>query len=192
MRLRNQGSDRAMRMGRGWSRAAVSALIVAACSFGQSVVPLNVNGWNRIQWGFTFADVRAVYGTQRPIDTYAQWLSLQLPSVTVDGIALAPTVSAKKGSDRISLISLGEGFGLPESEPQAGPADFETIKASLIQKYGSPAETTQGRERSMEITTLLWVFPSTSISLEMQHNKPERFGTITIRYRPIEKAKDIL
>jgi hypothetical protein len=153
--------------------------------YGQTK-PKDVDGWDKIQWGMTMAEVRSVYSVDAQPETKDDWTLLQLKPVKVGGVEMGVQVGARVGSEKISSIRLWSYFGLPNSPPGAGAANFDTLRTVLIEKYGQPAhEETKHGENFRIIQTVFWTFPSTSIlmTLEASTSIPN-LGNIDLVYTP--------
>lgn len=161
---------------------AVAALAVVL--FGQSR-PKDVDGWDKIQWGMTMAEARSAYDVDAKPATKDEWTLLELKPVHLSGVQMGVQVGAREGAGKISLVRLWSFFGLPSSPPLARPQDFDTLKATLIQKYGQPAkeEMKRGGENTHLFKTALWTFPSTSILLSLEQSTAlPNLGTIYLEY----------
>lgn len=151
--------------------------------------PQDIDGWDKITWSMTLAQVRAAYHADAQPETRDDWTLLQLNPVNVGGVEMGVQVGARQGSGKLSLVRLWSYFGLPNSAPLAGPQDFDTLRAMLIQKYGPPAnEETKRGENFRLIKTVLWTFPSTSIlmTLEQSSSLPN-LGNIFVEYTATHK-----
>src|SRR5580700_896220 len=115
--------------------AALGALSIAL--WGQAK-PKDVAGWDRITWSMTIAAVRSAYGVRAEPETKDDWTLLQLDPVKISGVEMGVQVGAQQGAPRIRSIRLWSYFGLPTSAPGSGSQDFDTLRTSLIQKYGQP------------------------------------------------------
>lgn len=151
--------------------------------------PADPGGWNNIKWGMTLAGVRALYpGAAQDRNDY--WTNLTLPAIEIAGIPFGVTASAPKGSDKITVVSLDCFFSIrldPHQQLCGGPSDFETLKTLLIQKYGRQ----KNEERKVFYNDLmhlfLWVFPSTSIELQISQDKnAPNVGGLSIKYRALD------
>ena len=76
----------------------------------------------------------------------------------------------------------------------AGPNDFDTLRRLLIEKYGAPVHEDSKREPGYTptgdlIKTVLWVFPSTSITLELsnQIGSVPPMGSVKLDYKATDK-----
>ena len=161
---------------------AVAALTVVLC--GQSR-PQDVDGWEKIKWGMTMAEARSAYSIDAEPQNKDEWTLLELKPVQLAGVEMGVQVGAREGASKISLVRLWSFFGLPSSPPSARPQDFDTLKATLIEKYGPPAkeEKRQGGENTHYFKTALWTFPSTSILLSLEQSSAlPNLGTIYLEY----------
>jgi hypothetical protein len=178
-------------------RFARNFFLPLLCAVAASAQPADdPGGWNNLKWGVTLAGVRALYPSAVE-DRDAYWIHLALPPVTIGGISLGVTASAPKGSDKITMISLDCLFGVPPSprwQLCAGPADFETLKPLLLQKYGRQKNEERKAFYSDLAHLFLWVFPTTSIQLRLdQAQSAPSVGGIGITYRPLDPgAADLL
>ncbi len=169
------------------ARLALLAALAAAL-FAQSR-PKDVNGWDKIKWGMTIAEVRSASAIDAQSETEGDWTLLTLKPVKIGGVEMGVQVGARRGSDKITSVTLWSHFGLPSSPRSAGPKDFDTLKASLIQQYGPPdqEETKRGLNFRL-LKTALWTFPSTSIQMTMEQSASlPSLGNIDLDYSADEK-----
>jgi hypothetical protein len=163
----------------------------AIALLGQSP-PKDVYGWDKIKWGMTISEARAIYAVSTPTETSGYWTLLNIPDVKIGDISLKASVGAKHGSDQITLAALWMSFGLTKDAPRAGPEDFDTLKTLLTQKYGTPVSDETTRNVNTRDRTVSWTFPSTSIVLALSLYET-RLGSISLRYTaPDKKALDKL
>jgi hypothetical protein len=130
---------------------------------------------------------------------------LKLPQVIVAGTKMNVQVSAQLNkisevaispvSDdpfKQTIESLNRQLGKEDAAPKDTSARplFEKLKVLLIQKYGRPTEevprTPDADDPDYMRTSVLWVFPSTSISLELDEAK--LFKDVGITYKAKEKS----
>jgi hypothetical protein len=161
--------------------SALAALTVAL--YGQSK-PKDVDGWDKIQWGMTIAEARSAYGIDAQPEANDEWTLLKLKPVKMGGIQMGVQAGARHGTQKITQVRLWSYFGLPTSEPSAGPQDFDTLRTILMEKYGSPAnEDTKRGENFRLMKTVLWTFPSTSILLALEQSSSlPNLGNIYLDY----------
>ncbi len=168
-------------------------LAFAGVAAGQEK-PKDVDGWGKIKWSMTIADVRAAYNAQSQAETNEYWTNVTLDPVKVGDISMKASAGAKHGSERVTQVRLWLSFGLPSDPATAGFHDFDTLRTLLIQKYGSPINEETKREYGDPVKTVLWTFPSTSITLKLdQKASAPNLGTITLQYMATDKkALDVL
>jgi hypothetical protein len=170
---------------------AVRLGVLAALSvvlYGQAkprdAKPQDVDGWDKIRWGMTMAEVRSAYGIESQPENKDDWTLLQLKPVKVGGVEMGIQVGARQGTGKITSVKLWSYFGLPNSAPLAGPQDFDTLRTTLIQKYRAPAnEEAKRGENFRLIKTVSWKFPSTSIELALEQSSSlPSLGNIYLDY----------
>jgi hypothetical protein len=161
--------------------AVLGALAVA--SFGQTT-PKDVDGWDKIKWGMTMAEVRAAYHIDAKPESKDDWMLLQLNPVKMSGVQMGVQAGARQDNAKISSVRLWSHFGLSDSPPGAGAQDFDTLRTMLIQKYGQPAnEETKRGENFRLIKTVSWIFPSTRILMTLEQSSSiPNLGNIDIDY----------
>jgi hypothetical protein len=172
----------------------LGAMVALAVALYGQAKPDDVAGWDKIRWGMTIAEARAIYDIKIQPENKDNWTLLYLNPVKMSGVELgvqigARQIGAREGSEKIALVRLWSFFGLPSSVPSAGSQDFDTLKTTLIQKYGQPAnEETKRGENFRLIKTVRWTFPSTSIlmTLEQSASLPN-LGNIYLDYTATDK-----
>jgi hypothetical protein len=146
--------------------------------------PQDVDGWDKIKWGMTVDQVRAVYGVDARPQTQDEWTLLQLQPVMIAGVEMGVQVGARQATGRVSSVRLWSYFGSPNSRPAASGGDFDTLRAWLIQKYERPSheDATRG-ENGRFIKTVTWKYPSTTVVLtrEQSASLPD-LGKIFLEY----------
>ena len=164
----------------------VASAALAIVLYGQAT-PKDVDGWDKVEWGMTIAQARAAYAIAADPESQNNWMLLELNPVKLAGVQMGVQLGARQGeAGKISLVRLWSFFGLPTSPPLAGAQDFDTLKSTLIEKYGHPAtEDVQRGENFRLLKTVHWTFPSTSIllSLEQSSSLPN-IGNIYLDYSP--------
>ena len=166
--------------------ARLFPLLLVASLYAQ---PADPGGWTKIKWGMTFAQVRALYpAAVESRDSY--WSHLTLPDISVSGVPFRVSVLAKTPASPIAAVSLTCSFGL-RADPQwascNGPEDFDTLKALLLEKYGRQKNEEHKVEFGDPAHLFLWVFPTTSIQLEIRQTaRVPSLGSLSIEYRPID------
>lgn len=164
------------------TRLALS--ITLAVSVYAQLKPKDIDGWDKITWGMTMADVRSLYHVDAQPETKDGWILLQLKPVKVAGVSMGVQVGARQAAPKVSSVRLWSFFGVPEAAPGAGADDFDTLRTELIRRYGNPAseQTTHG-ENFRLLKSVRWTFPSTSIllTLEQSSSIPD-IGNIFLQY----------
>lgn len=124
-----------------------------------------------------------------------KWTVLDLKPIMVGSeIEMGVEFLAKHdASEKIIQVSLWLPLGIVRSSPLAPKSgrsdDFNTLKALLITKYGSPASDEAGIEQGRAVKRVLWTFPSTSIRLTLdQPSNAPSLGMIDIDYTPVDKT----
>lgn len=159
----------------------------------------DVNGWDKIRWGMTLDQAAALYNVSKANKEPGKddWTLLKLPPITIAGTSMNVEVAARL--NKISQVTLdlhdpvkqmmaslnreldrlkGQAIPPEDAEDTDAPEMFEKLKVLLIQKYGHPTEDKD--------QTLLWVFPSSSISLELDVS--ERLSNVLVIYKAKEKS----
>jgi hypothetical protein len=165
------------------------ALIALAVALSGQTRPKDVDGWDKIKWGMTIAQARSAYAVESQPESKDNWTLLDLKPVKVGAIEMGVQLGARQGSQKISLVRLWSFFGLPSSPPLAGAQDFDTLKTTLIQKYGPPDNEEEKRGENFRLLkTVLWTFPSTSILLRLEQSSSlPNVGNIFLEYGQVEK-----
>jgi len=160
-------------------------VFAAAAASGQgNEKPKDIDGWGKIKWGMTLDQARAAYEVTTPLEVNDYWTHLILSPVKVGDIEMRADAQAKHGSDRISGVRLSRYW----SDKDFSSHDFDTVKALLVAKYGLPTS----EEKKMEgydrpVTSAVWIFPSTSIVLQLTP------AILSVQYTALDKkALDVL
>lgn len=166
---------------RGPARLALLFAIAAAAA--AQTPPADIEGWDKIHWGMTLDQVRALYpAAETESDQF--WTHLKLPAVQVGDIPLQVHASARKPAATISLVALTCYFGLPGNAAAIAPRDFDTLKTALLRKYGAHRDESHAVEYGDPTHTFLWVFPSGAIELKLTRKRAApNLGSFRIEYR---------
>lgn len=173
-------------------RFTVGAILAASTIFCQ---PKDVQGWDKVKWGMSVAEVRTTYGSRvsEPIGEKQRLLaSLRARGFAEDSEAIQRTQQMPESAPGSKLvikdIHVGDIITASANVYTAKNSDsvaqvsisvgddstmtyreyaFKTLKPLLIQKYGTPKneERRPNVTGSFMNTVLLWVFPSTSVKL---------------------------
>jgi len=162
----------------------LGVLAALAVALSAQSKPKDVEGWDKIKWGMTIAEVRSAYHADTEPESKDGWTLLNLNPVKVSNIEMGVQVGARQNATKITLVRLWSFFGLPSSPPSAGSQDFDTLRTALIQEYGHPGNEDQSRgENGRLIKTAQWTFPSTSILLMLEQSTSlPNLGNITLDY----------
>lgn len=179
-----------------------------------SCQPKDVTGWSKIKWGMTLAEAREVFGERAsrvdPQGPDSQ--SFTVKDVMIGDIAATALVVSARNSNRVGLVTIQAtkyelivGDELVQSGAVANQIQtFSTLKRLLIEKYGTPKnEDHKPDGRGYMNSTVLWVFPTTSIILELHEPSASEVqqalrlrmptsGHVTVQYRAIDKSLDSL
>jgi hypothetical protein len=155
----------------------------------QDPAPQDIDGWDKIRWGMTIAEIRAAYDIHAQPESKDNWTLLYLNPVKISGVEMGVQVGAREAAGKATLVRLWSFFGVPSAAPLAGAQDFDTLRAAQIQKYGHPAkEETRRGENGRFIKTVLWTFPSTSIVLTLEQSSSlPNLGTIYLDYTAVDR-----
>jgi len=160
--------------------------------------PNDVTGWTRIRWGMSYAEARDAFQgqvTDPRVATSPEALLTDRFIVTdlrIGRITAEAAVQTELESSQVVAVRLRV-TGASATGP-ARTGTFSTLKHLLIMKYGSPQDEYHSPYGSGEIDTrLLWLFPSTSITLRWSEANNGENSFITIRYEALDgRALDAL
>jgi len=159
----------------------------------------DVHGWDQIKWGMTLDQAATLYNVSKTNKEQGidDWMLLKLPPITIAGTSMNVAVAARL--NKISQVTIdlhdpvkqmmaslhrelarakGQDIAPEDAEDTDAPPMFEKLKVLLMQKYGHPAED--------KAQSLLWVFPSSSISLELDVS--DRLSNVLVIYKAKEKS----
>jgi hypothetical protein len=191
----------------------ILAAVIAAPLSGQ---PKDIDGWGKIRWGMTLEQAKTLLVGSPVRETKDKGGA---PSLIIDNFEIYDGLTAEvhinaaakepHGIGDISLEPTAIGKVVIKKDPNTDDADrvvegarrqvFDHLKRLLIEKYGDPKsnETRQDNRYALnprEETTVLWVFPSTSIDLRLV--VPTRFdnpryrmpGWLLIEYTVVKQS----
>jgi hypothetical protein len=155
--------------------------------------PADVGGWSTTRWGMTLAEIRATagYPVEMLEDSPAEFpyngrqIGIRRIEVEIGDWRIPVRVEFLSPADaRLNGVDLIVGNDCPRKRT------FESLKQSLIEKYGKPADQNSSTTRSIQgvvivLQTVLWSFPSTSIKLSWDEGGG--IGMVVILYRQILK-----
>jgi hypothetical protein len=163
--------------------------------------PMDVDGWARIKWGMTVTQAKAIYApdAREPEASddggstkYAERLIIQ--NLELTGVTMRVSIRTLPGSDRVKEVELS----MPKSnftEPSFSRAvAHEAILNALTLKYGEPTRHEHNDQPGSAADSVadVWVFPSTTISLQSIEIKVG-FGLLNLQYTSVDRRlKDVL
>lgn len=172
-----------------------AGLMIVGTAFGQTK-PKDVDGWNNIKWGTSVADAKVALGDQasepatepNPRATLTE--KLVIKSLLVGDSQFRGSIFSKKGSDAVASVTI-------YAKEIRGPSlsrdlIFDSLKTLLIQKYGQPNSEDRRTTRRDVDSIVVWVFPSTTISLRRSESLEGGLGSVLVNYSAMEKTLDIL
>jgi len=171
--------------------ACVSMCLVAVLIAAQlNAQPKDVDGWQNIKWGMSVAEARAALGSQASEPTEESGPNvvlikrLLIENITIGDFLCKAALQTKRGSDAISAVTIS----LPSMRdpPDHRGHVFDSLKRSLIEKYGQPKSEDRRAEGGDVESIILWTFPSTSITLRRVEGS-RGFGYVNIEYRAVDK-----
>ena len=171
----------------------------AMLTIGPSVCqpPADVKGWGKIEWGMTVQEAKAAYGSQAENSTVVPGPSfiaidrLTIPGITIGSAKATASIQTKRESDKISSVAIQVGGETDTSAVRA--RNFDETKKLLIEKYGQPKTEDRKPDNGYMRSTVLWMFPSTSITLRQVESQRFDIGYVSITYEAIDKkALDVL
>jgi hypothetical protein len=173
------------------------ALVLAGIMVAQTEQK-DVNGWSTIKWGMTVGEAKTALGDQAttssaqvPGPNFADIERLVIKNLAVSDLVGQCSIFAKRGSDVVTSVAIR--FGEIRDDPSSRERSFDELKRLLIEKYGQP----KNEDRKVEpatvrgqtiISTVLWTFPSTSISLLRSESTAYGHGYVTVTYRQKEQT----
>ena len=188
--------------------AFLCLLLVSTTALGQDKKPrqitpkrsisTDVNGWGKIKWGMSVAQARTLYSSeahepQASVKESTKYVDrFVIPNLKLGDVSIQASVRTLPGSDRIAEVELSmpaDNFREPASTRIAA---HEDILNGLTQKYGKPSRHEQKDSDSLTDITDVWLFPSTTITLQYIEMKIG-FGLLDVQYTAVDKKlKDVL
>lgn len=176
-------------------RIVGALLVTASAAFCQ---PKDVDGWTRIKWGMTVAEARDAFVGQvsdpraaAPPDAILID-RLIVTDIQIGRITAEAAVQTERESNQVVAVRL-RATGASISGTQRTNT-FSTLKQLLIAKYGAPQSEDRNPHGSAGTDSrVLWLFPSTSITLRWSEIGNAENGFVSIRYEALDrKALDAL
>jgi hypothetical protein len=169
----------------------------------QTVPPEDVPGWNVIKWGMTVDEARKALGdktqtsSEVPGPAFVDIEKLVIKDLPVGDLIAECGLYTQRNSAVVTSVSLV--FGKLEGLPLTRELSFDTLKRLLIEKYGQPKNEDRKSEPDPVVggqrvsSTVLWISPSTSITLLRLESIGYGTGYVKLTYRAADnKAKSVL
>jgi hypothetical protein len=162
-------------------------LLTSAALFCQ---PKDVEGWTRIRWGMTVSEAREAFPGQVSDPKVAAAPDALLivrfivTEIQIGRITAEAAVQTERDSNQVVAVRM-RAVGA-STTPLERTHTFSTLKQLLIVKYGAP----QNEDHSpygggATESRVLWLFPSTSITLRWNEMSNGENGFVTIRYEAL-------
>ena len=188
--MQSRRSNRAMGL-----RLIGLVLLTAIVAFCQ---PRDVGGWTRIRWGMTVAQAREAFPGQASDPRVAAPPDAVLidrfiiNDIQIGRITAEAAVQTEQDSNQVVAVRIratgASAAGL------ARTSTYSTLKHLLIVKYGAPqSEDHSPFGNGGTDSRVLWLFPSTSITLRWSETTNGEHSSVSIRYEALDgKALDAL
>ncbi len=164
-------------------------LITASAAVCQ---PNDVQGWTRIKWGMTVSEARETFRGQVSdprVATPPEAILVDrfiVNDIQIGRITAEAAIQTERDSNQVVAVRI-RATG-PMSTGMARTSTYSTLKHLLITKYGTP----QNEDHSPYGTggtdsRVLWLFPSTSITLRWSEMGNGENGVVTIKYEALDR-----
>jgi hypothetical protein len=145
----------------------------------------DVDGWQGAKWDMSLEQIKAAINY--PIEAYPEFKNVFRITRSIEINSIPVSVSFQMPDDKLRLVTLKVDKSYGRS------LAFDSLKQSLIEKYGKPTDEESKTEHPIpgnnEITdvrrTVLWSFPSTSIILDWGEYKSS--GNVFVLYKKVDK-----
>ncbi len=171
------------------TRLAALLLITASVAVCQSS---DVQGWTRIKWGMTVSEAREAFRGQVSdprvatppdailVDRFIV-TGLQIGRITAEA-----AIQTERDSNQVVAVRI-RATG-PMATALARTSTYSTLKHLLITKYGTPQNEDHSPYGSGGTDSrVLWLFPSTSITLRWSEMANGENGFVTIKYEALDR-----
>ena len=154
--------------------------------------PNDVDGWTRIKWGMTVSEAREAFrgrvsdprvATPQDAILVDRFIvnDIQIGRITAEAEIQTERESNQVVAVRIRAVGASS-YGLARTHT------YSTLKHLLITKYGLPQnEDHSPYGNGGTDCTVLWLFPSTSITLRWSEMNNGDYGMVTIRYEALDR-----
>jgi len=139
----------------------------------------------------TLAEAKAALGADAVVDGIDQYpIRLHMDNVQIGSRKGTVSLYTKDNSDLVNSVTLGPEISSSLQDFSASIV-FDDLKVMLIDKYGQPISYGKQPDplggRSSVMTTVVWSFPSTIITLTMFSDAQRHKGSVTVNYRQADK-----
>lgn len=171
------------------ARLAGLLLITASVAVCQ---PNDIQGWTRIKWGMTVSEARESFRgqvsdprTATPPDAILVDRFI-VNDIQIGRITAEAAVQTERDSNQVVAVRIratgASATGL------ARTSTYSTLKHLLITKYGTPQnEDHSPYGNGGTDSRVLWLFPSTSITLRWTEMSNGESGFVTIKYEALDR-----
>lgn len=169
----------------------LTAALIAAASVADCQ-PKDVDGWGNLKWGMTVVEARSALGdqaskpTEKPGPNFILIDRIIINRLDIGSLKVRAAVMTNRDSEVISAVRIEAAMGHDPQVPARGDI-FTNLKTMLIEKYGSPKNEDRKTDKGDIDSTVLWSFPSTSITLAWTEVPQYDLGYITINYKAVDK-----
>ena len=187
---RRRSVNRKHRMQKLGTRLAGLLLLTASAAVCQSN---DIQGWTRIKWGMTVSEAREAFQGQVSdprvatppdailVDRFIV-TGLQIGRITAEA-----AVQTERDSNQVVAVRIRATS--PIATGLARTSTYSTLKHLLITKYGTPQNEDHSPYGSGGTDSrVLWLFPSTSITLRWSEMGNGESGFVTIRYEALDRT----
>jgi hypothetical protein len=153
--------------------------------------PADVKGWGKIEWGMTVQEAKTAYGSQAETSTVVPGPSftaidrLTIPRINIGDAKATASIQTKRESDKVSSVAIQ--VGDEADTPTVRSGNFDDTKKLLIEKYGQPKTEDRKPDSGYMRSTVVWTFPSTSITLLLVESQRFDIGYVSISYEAVDK-----
>jgi hypothetical protein len=153
--------------------------------------PQDVQGWTRIKWGMTISEAREAFQghvSDSRVATPPDALLVErfiVNDLQIGRITAEAAVETERDANAVVAVRLRA----TGAAGQTRTSTYSTLKHLLIMKYGAPQnEDHSPYGNGGTDSRVLWLFPSTSITLRWSESANGDSGFVTIRYEALDRS----